>query len=407
MVSVKSVAYGLILAFPVFIISIKVAGSFSYLFLALIGIYFWFTEKSSPFKIVEIRLYSWIVVLHFLIMLFSIIIADEPTTSLIHTGRKIQFLLAPLVALAIYIVDPPMRILQFYIKVGTIIIGIIVISELFFTLGSNRLSGMFNPNIFGDIAVFMTLFSVSGVSRESNKEYIVSILALLFGIVAIVFSGSRGSTLLFLFLLSIYATIIWLYASKHNRRYLYIVVLALFSFFTLYSGTGASERMQKITQDIQQWESRENLKTSNGSRLEMYKSGIQAYADSPWFGYGYRNSNYVASRYVENREMQKIIYGFSHLHNTYLTHMVNAGVLGLISLLMVFLLPLKVFFGKLSNCNVFEASLMGTLLVFGYMSIGMVHSVFHEEYKNSFYLFMLAVFLIKTQKNKPRKESLC
>jgi len=177
-------------------------------------------------------------------------------------------------------------------------------------------------------------------------------------------------------------------------------LFGLVVFSVAYIQTGAQERMDRIGSDIKQWESKSNLETSNGLRLEMYRSGWAAFLDSPWIGYGYRNSNYVASRYISDLKSRKRIAGFSHLHNVYLTHMVNAGILGLFSLLALFFIPLTIFIKRLADKRVFQSAAMGTMLIVGYMSIGMVHSVLQEEYKNSFFLFMLAFYLQKTTRRQ-------
>ncbi|MEO1943547.1 MAG: hypothetical protein ABGY11_04545 [Candidatus Thioglobus sp.] len=82
-------------------------------------------------------------------MLLSILVADGLNAEFHHLGRKIQFLLAPLIALAIFKINLPLKNLLLSIKMGLIIIGIITITQYF--LGYERPSGMMNQNILGTL----------------------------------------------------------------------------------------------------------------------------------------------------------------------------------------------------------------------------------------------------------------
>jgi O-antigen ligase len=149
---------------------------------------------------------------------------------------------------------------------------------------------------------------------------------------------------------------------------------------------------------MHQWERGENRTSSVAARLEMYRAGIKAFLDAPVIGYGYRNANEVASRYLTGEASRDIRY-YSHLHNEYLTNAVNAGIVGLVMLLILFFLPLKKFLHKLR----FErnsTAIAGVFLVLGFMLNGILHASLQWEYQNSFFVFFLGVFLLQIQENK-------
>ena len=188
----------LLLIFPVLINSIKIFGNLILLIFAALGIYIAISEKKNPFKIKELKTLSWLTTGYFLIVFFSILYADGLNAEFHHMGRKIHFLLAPWIALTILQIDIPLKKILLSLKVGLIIIGIIVITQLL--LGNERPSGMINANIFGDIAVAMLFLSIVQVFSETPKERIITFVAALAGIVAIFLSGSRGSWLSFIIL---------------------------------------------------------------------------------------------------------------------------------------------------------------------------------------------------------------
>ena len=198
--------FALLLLFPVLINSVKVFGNLILLILFMLGVYIAISENKNPFRIKELKIFSWLTTGYFLVMLLSILYADGLNAEFHHLGRKLHFLLAPLIALAIFQVDLPIKKLLLSIKASLIIIGVIVITQ--FLLGNGRPSGMINPNIFGDIAVAMFFLSIVQVFSETPKERIITFIAIFAGISAIFLSGSRGSWLSFIILLIVYIGLI-------------------------------------------------------------------------------------------------------------------------------------------------------------------------------------------------------
>ncbi len=385
----------MILAFPLVIISVKVLGPLIFLLLAIMGIYIAISEKLSPFSMEDIRLFSWITFGYFLVMLFSVVLSNEPTNSWIHLSRKSQFLMAPFVVLAFYKVDISIKTFLNSVKVGTIIIGLIVSVQYLLGYGGGRLSGMFNPNTFGDLAVLMTLFTIVGVKEESIKEFRWSLIALFFGVVAIVMSNSRGAILSFMIVLLLYAILMHKVLPHMRKRSWIAVAVGVTTFITISLGVGITDKRVEIVQtQIEQWKIGDNLTSSVGVRLEMYQSGIKAFLDSPLVGYGYRNSTAVASRYA-NQDAKEAIYRYTHLHNEYLTNMVSAGIIGLLSLLILLGVPLVSSIRVLHRDSIFPFALMGVLLVVGYATLGVTHGMLEWEYENSFYIYFLAYLMPK------------
>ncbi|VVH61615.1 hypothetical protein [bacterium endosymbiont of Bathymodiolus sp. 5 South] len=66
-------------------------------------------RKSNSFQIKELKVFSWLVVGYFEVMLLSISVADDFNAEFHHLERKLQFLLALLIALTIFKVDFPLK----------------------------------------------------------------------------------------------------------------------------------------------------------------------------------------------------------------------------------------------------------------------------------------------------------
>ena len=354
----SSFVIGLLILFPILINSVKILGNMILLILVILGLYIAIAEKKNPFKIQELKVFSWITVGYFFIMLLSILIADGFDARFVSLGRKAHFLLAPLIALSIYQIDLPFKNILLALKAGLIIIGIVVMVQ--FLLGSSRPSGMINANIFGDIAVAMLFLS-----------------------------GSRGSWLSFIILSITFILLVYkpfLMGNKKNQLFLVLFFSVLFGF--IGTQTDAGKKITNAVVNIQNWDNGDKTYTSSGIRMEMWESSLEAAKNSPWFGYGYRNSNKEVSKYVDSHN--HTVAAFTHLHNEYLTNLLAGGLLWLVSLLVMLFVPIVFFYKNLKNQKTYYYASAGILLSIGYATFGFTHIAFGEEHVNAFYIFMLA-----------------
>ena len=386
----SSFVIGLLILFPILINSVKILGNMILLILVILGLYIAIAEKKNPFKIQELKVFSWITVGYFFTMLLSILIADGFDARFVSLGRKAHFLLAPLIALSIYQIDLPFKNILLAMKTGLIIIGIVVMVQ--FLLGSSRPSGMINANIFGDIAVAMLFLSIVQVFNEKPKEQIITFIATVAGVVVIFLSGSRGSWLSFIILSIAFIFLVYkpfLMGNKKNQLFLVLFFSVLFGF--IGTQTDAGKKITNAVVNIQNWDNGDQTYTSSGIRMEMWKSSLETAKDAPWFGYGYRNSNKEVSKYVDSHN--HIVAAFTHLHNEYLTNLLAGGLLGLVSLLVMLFAPIVFFYKNLKNQKTYYYASAGILLSIGYATFGFTHIAFGEEHVNAFYIFMLAFLL--------------
>ena len=385
----SNLALVLVLLFPIFINSVKIFSSLILLFLVVLGCYIAISDKLNPFKIKELKLLSWLTVGYFVVMLLSIVIADGIHAEFHHLGRKLQFLLAPFIALAIYKINIPLKSLLLSIKIGLVIIGAIVIIQSL--LGYDRPSGMMNQNIFGDIAVAMLFLSIVRVFEEEPKERVITFSSIVFGLFAIVLSGNRGSWISALILGVFYFGIIYKRYLFNNTKLKLITFGLLAIILTSIINTQTFNRQILNTETaIERWLDGNIKQSSVGERLNMWISGLKAFRESPLIGYGYRNANKAAQKYTS-----KDIAGYTHLHNEYLTNLVSAGIIGLLSLLALIFLPMLVFYRKLKDKASYYYALMGMMLCIGYATFGFSHIAFGEEHINAFYVLFISFLLPK------------
>ncbi|RUA05740.1 MAG: hypothetical protein DSY43_03830 [Gammaproteobacteria bacterium] len=380
-----SFVIALLLAFPVLINTIKVFGNLIVLIFVILGIYIAISEKKNPFQMPELKLFSFLTVGYFGIMLLSMLVADGLNAEFHHLGRKLHFLLAPFIALTLLQVDLPLKKLLLSIKIGLIAICLTVIN-------GPLLGNIINANIFSDIAVAMIFLSMVQIFSETPKERIITFIAVLAGSYAIFLTGTRGSWVSFLILSMVFIGLTYKpFFQSNNKAKLFLVVL----FMGLLGFVGANDKVESrvklAVSEIQNWNSGYNTNNSIGLRMQMYQAGLQAAAQSPWIGYGYRNANKVASEYAPKNK--RVISNKTHLHNEYLTNLVSAGIVGLLSLLILLFTPMIIFYKQLKNKDVYHYASMGVLLCVGYVTFGFTHIAFGEEHINAFYVLFIGFLL--------------
>jgi len=385
----------LALTFPILLINVKIFGNLILLIFAFIGIYRIISEEINPIKNENIRLFTFLTLGYFFVMSMSIILNTGFDEELKHLFRKLHFLLAPLIAVALYKNSAfNIKHLLASLKGALIVISTIIFFEFFFTNHAYP-SGMINSNILGDLLVIYLFLSLIGIFKESSKELSFTFLTFFTGTIALFLTGSRGSILtfailFFIFLLSGYRKF---FLSSKNRK------SAIIFFLLLAMILGSSLPYMKNTYDktirnISTWQSNHSALSSSGIRLQIWTASIEAHKNAPWYGYGYRSENKEVAKY--SNEHKREIANFTHLHNEYLTHLLSAGYIGLIAILIILFVPLYLFIKKRKNDQSNLYAVAGILLCISYFLFGFTHIAFGEEHINAFFIFMLAYLLPNT-----------
>ena len=382
----------LLFLFPVVINSVKVAGDLVLFILAIAGIFIAISNKVSPFSIKELKLFSWLTLGYFLVLCISVLFSGKAIELAHYISREFAFLFAPFIGLAIYKAKINMRYLLLGVKVGLIISGAMVINQ--YLDGVARPSGIFNAEEFGNINIVLTFLAVSYFFDEGMLDRIFSIIAFSVGSTVMVVNGTRGAWVVFLVLMAIYGFFIYKkYIVKNNKMKMIFFMTAFSILLGISSLSVVQDRVNLTISNVIAWtDGKDGSEASSvGMRFEMWKAGIKLVDDLPLTGYGLRNTNVLAAKYISDNNLKWTIARFNHLHNDYLTHLIAAGVPGLIMVLALLLVPLNFFVNNLRIKEQSSSSLMGIFLCSAFAIIGLVTVVFGSTYMNSLYIWLMAV----------------
>ncbi|MDB9950679.1 O-antigen ligase family protein [Candidatus Thioglobus sp.] len=381
----------LIFIFPIVINSLQVAGDIVLFILAMMGIFIAISKKISPFNIKEIKVFSYLTIGYFMAVCLSVIFSGQAAELAHYIPRDFYFLFAPFIALALVKAEINMNYLIAGAKVSLLVIGGIIIY-----FGGERNTGVMNAGVFGNLAVllFFIVLAFSFSQHESLKHRVFSFIALLFGLVAIVGSGTRGAWLSFLLLLGVYLYFVFKQQNKLFMRSKIIIVVIIVSIVTVTSfSQSIKNRSQVAYTQIDNWLSGDINPSSVGLRLNMYKKAIDDIEDVPFFGYGLRTSN-INLFQNDFSGMGVISVRFNHLHNAFLTNYYNGGIFLLGALLLILFVPMIIFLKANSQNRENPVFIIGVLLTVGYASIGMFNILLGDTYMNGFYTFFLAIFML-------------
>lgn len=262
----------------------------------------------------------------------------------------------------------------------------------------------FRPNtfayayiIFGNWAAllfYLILLSKDYMKLSSKKAAaILQIIGLISAFVAMLFAGSRGGWLTFIVL-----TLFYLFFYQFRKMLLLkfsllIILLLGFGFIMskqeylvkgVYKGTLNYFNKTKNQLDI-------NDQTSVGIRLRQIDAGIKAWLNKPLLGYGAGGSSIGVNEEVLKGSVSKYLWHpragstNSHLHNNYITTLVDKGIIGFFLQLYFFLFIFYTFYRYRDKS--LNLSFMGMIFVLAHLSFSLTEVPFIRNNHTAIFYF--------------------
>ena len=234
---------------------------------------------------------------------------------------------------------------------------------------------------YGNVSMLFGMLALCGLgwAREQKHRLAWSLLLLaggLTGILGSIISGSRGGWLALAVCGCLFA---YYYSKGRGVRYLLALLAALLAVFVLaytLPNFGVPQRVAVAVTDIKQFQNNDNVTTSIGQRIEMWRTAWSLSGRHIWLGLG--RSGYMAAKQqlAEEGKMDKMIKDHTNAHNDYLDALVKRGITGVMALLALFLVPLALFARSVrhSAAPAQPYALAGVILCTCYMIFGLTTS---------------------------------
>lgn len=136
------------------------------------------------------------------------------------------------------------------------------------------------------------------------------------------------------------------------------------------------------------------IEDSIGLRLEYWRISLDLIRQYPWFGVGLGNFQDALWPYAERGEIVPEMLRYDHAHNEFLTTQVERGLLGSLSLTVLFIGSLVVL-GRAyrSTPSARPLAVGGMMVLVGYLHHGLTNNIFERGVSISFFVYALALIL--------------
>ncbi len=272
-----------------------------------------------------------------------------------------------------------------------------------------EVGGRYNAVAFANMVLLfggMTLLSLGWGpgSRWPRLETSLKILAAALAVCATWMSETRSSWML----LPILGLVFLLGLRNWRRRHKVYCALAV-SVALVVSAAAIwtfSSRMQEITHDVQGFATSANRDTSFGIRLQLWHAAILMFEKSPVVGIGpskFRDELRVLQG--QGIVTQEVVDGFGEPHNDLLAALAGYGVLGLLSMLTLYLLPAAIFFRRLASDErvIRVGAQIGLLFCLSYCAFSLTEMMFRNMRSVPTYALITVTLIALTTARPARK----
>ncbi|WP_409516529.1 O-antigen ligase family protein [Achromobacter sp.] len=274
--------------------------------------------------------------------------------------------------------------------------------------GMIDVGGRYNAVSFANITLLlgmMTLLSLGwgACTRWPRAEMAVKLGAATLTVYATWVSETRSSWML----LPIVALIFMLGLRDWNRKHKVYCALGVIAVLAISAATiwTYSTRMQDIAKDLQGFSTSANRDTSFGTRLQLWQASIMMFEKSPIVGVGpskFRDELLeLESKGVVTRQ---VIEGYGEPHNDLLAALSGYGLLGLISILTLYLLPAAIFFRRLASDDrvIRVGAQLGLLFCLGFCAFSLTEMMFRNMRSVPNYSLIVVTLIALTTPRLPR-----
>lgn len=387
---------GVLFAFPILLLTVKGGMSASFFLLVALSIYLLFsTAKGSIRQDLDrdIILFS---------LAMSATIISVLLSQLYHmdgSARAFDSAFRFLFSIPIFFVLRNMDfkvigILQYGLTAGAILVGIFI----WMSGQSIYVHSYFAIRIhFGDMALmlgFLSIFSINWTQKDSHLLIGLKVLGLVTGLYVSLLSGTRGGwaaiPVLFLVWVLMWPKFKSGAIARISAASAVIMFGAVLSYYTIDI---VHIRVDAAINDL----TSANPDSSLGSRFQLWWAAIHLFMQNPILGVGADGFGLAMNEMLDSGMITKINaeLGKGEVHSYYFATLARFGMIGLVSVLLLFFIPLWMFYKAAHSRHEFHrvAARMGFALVLGFMVFCLTVEMFNLKMIATFYGMTLAVLL--------------
>lgn len=158
-------------------------------------------------------------------------------------------------------------------------------------------------------------------------------------------------------------------------------------------------RMHKILTDLQRYTVQNDRNTSVGIRLQLWHASWMIFQEAPVLGVGPRNFRAELAKLRDQGVVTpEVASGYGEPHNDFMAAMAGYGLLGLLSILLLYLAPAWVFLRRMASDDrvIRTGAQIGLLFCLGYCAFSLTEMMFRNMRSVPIYSATLVLLLALT-----------
>ena len=247
-----------------------------------------------------------------------------------------------------------------------------------------EIGGRYNAVAFANLTLLFGMMSLltlgwGASTRWPRAETALKLLAAALSVWATWLSETRSSWML----LPILAVVVLLGLRGWSRRHKVYCALAL-GLVLAVTAAGIwnfSSRMQMTKTELQGFTTSADRDTSFGIRLQLWHASLLMFEKSPIVGIGPNNfRGELAQLEKQGVVSREVVEGFGEPHNDLLAALSGYGLLGLASILALYLVPAAIFLRRLASDDrvIRVGAQIGLLFCLGYCAFSLTEMMFRN-----------------------------
>ena len=306
---------------------------------------------------------------------------------------------------------PPLRIGWWLgLVVGGLGAGAIAVHERF-VLGDYRADNDMNAIPFGNISLLLGVLALVAMlgrfsSPQRTSSWLTAALGLasVAGFAASVFSGTRGGWV-------VVPLLLWMGFRGFRRVFpprqmlmvaagFWLLVVGLVA-MTAITDYGVSERIEGAVNDVRDYVEDGDSGSNVGLRLDMWHAGGRLFLEKPLLGWGEGRLEEARDAMVEEGTVHPDVMIYDQLHSDIIDTAARRGLLGLMTLVALYGVPLWLFARHLHRSRDAQTrilALSGLMVIVAFVGFGLTQSMLRDVRGLSGYLGLIVACwaLLKT-----------
>lgn len=304
-----------------------------------------------------------------------------------------------LLMLPIFLLFRQIRINPFYlwngIVIGAVAAGANAFLRYFWLAPGQRVSAAYDAIAVGDLSLALAAMSIVSlpelVKRQEHYRWIVP-AAFLLGMASTVLSGTRGAWIAIPALMLILFFFMGKYWSLVLRASMIGVCVVVAAVLYMTPSTNVATRIHQVKHQIENMREGNVIYGGATFRLLGIRAAAKIFQEDPVIGVGPGNYRHVVRRMISEGELDEMTARHSNPGNAFLAALANGGLVGLLSLIGIFIAPFWISVSFIRTGQVMVRSVGFALMV---MAVSMAHfgqfeAIFHKTFFPNIYVIMVA-----------------